>query len=83
MVVNPDKVRENRAQRQAGRLGFILKKSRARNWKSHGQGSYMLVDIDTGGVIQGPNLNCSLSQIESYLSKYETGLKRQMEEKNN
>ncbi len=82
MVANPDKVRENKTRRHAERLGFMLKKSRARNWNINDQGGYMLVDISTNVVIQGSRFDWSLSDIEGYLDDYEADLKKQMQDKN-
>jgi hypothetical protein len=46
-----EKARENRARRAAARQGLRLEKSRARDTRAIGYGSYMLVDARTGGVV--------------------------------
>jgi hypothetical protein len=45
------KVAETRARRMAQRQGYRLEKSRRRDPRAVDFGSYMLVDIDTGGVV--------------------------------
>lgn len=45
------KTYENRVRRAAQRQGLRLEKSRARDPRAAGYGTYMLVSIDTGGVV--------------------------------
>ena len=45
------KVRENRLRRAAGRQGLRLVKSRRRDPRAVGHGTYMLVDPDTAAMV--------------------------------
>ena len=65
-----DKVRENRLRRVAGRRGWSLQKSRARDPQSLGYGGYMLTDIYGGVVLLGGELwafSASLDDVEAFL----------------
>ena len=46
-----DKVRENRLRRAADRQGLILEKSRRRDPRSVGFGTFRLVDARTNGIV--------------------------------
>lgn len=68
------KVRENRLRRMAERQGLRLMKSRRRDPRAWGYGTYMLVDADTGVVAfadwaVGRGYGLSLDDIEEFLTK--------------
>jgi hypothetical protein len=49
----PDKVRENRLRRAAGRQGLTLVKSRRRDPRALGYGRYMIVETATNTALAG------------------------------
>ena len=48
-----EKVRENRLRRAAERQGYRLSKSRRRDPRAIDYGGYMLVDVQTNGIVAG------------------------------
>lgn len=66
-----EKARENRLRRKGGRLGIIIKKSRARNWSIDNRGGYMLIDAETNCVIDGSKFELDLDGVESGLDSLE------------
>ena len=65
------KVRENRLRRAAERQGLRLVKSRRRDPRAFDYGKYMLVDVQTSGVVHGlvaGHIGADLDDIEAYLS---------------
>lgn len=65
----PDKVRENRARRNAARLGIQIRKSHGKLWNIHNQLGYMLVDMEKNAVMQGADYNLTIEEVESYLEE--------------
>jgi len=68
---NSEKVRENKIRRMAGRQGLRLEKSKRRDPHALDYGMYMLVDIQTNGVVLGSGPvgpNADLDDIEKYLT---------------
>jgi hypothetical protein len=66
------KARENRARRAAGRQGLRLEKSRLRDPRAIGYGTYMLVDARTNTLVAYGNQNgygLTLDQIEQELNR--------------
>ena len=68
----PGKVRENLLRRMAERQGFRLEKSRRRDPRARGYGTYQLVDPDTGtrvtNDVSGDGYGWSLNEIENRLT---------------
>jgi hypothetical protein len=67
------KVKENRLRRAAERQGLRLVKSRRRDPRALDFGKYMLVDVQTNGVVYGlisggSQMVADLDDIEAYLS---------------
>ena len=70
MLTTSEKVRENRARRMAQRQGLQLIKSRRRDPRALNYGEFMIVDQQTGGVIEGGRDDwnwLSLDQVEEWL----------------
>lgn len=66
------KVRENRLRRMAERQGLLLQKSKRRDTRAVDFGGYMLVDIQTNGVVLGSGafaFSADLDDVETYLTK--------------
>jgi len=66
-----EKVRENRLRRMAERQGMILQKSRRRDPQAVDFGGYMLVDIQTNGVVLGAGAfpyQADLEDVAKYLA---------------
>lgn len=64
-------MRENRLRRAAERQGLRLVKSRRRDPRAFDYGKYMLVDVQTSGVVYGlvaGHIGADLDDIEAYLS---------------
>jgi hypothetical protein len=73
--VSEDKVRENRARRAADRQGLRLERSRRRDPRALGYGTYRLTDASTGAVVAAGSeggFGLSLDQVEQHLTG-ETG----------
>ena len=64
-----EKVRENRARRQALRNGMVLRKSRARNWSYDNQQGYMITDLYTNFLMTGEKFDLTLEEVEEYLKE--------------
>jgi hypothetical protein len=64
-----EKVRENKARRQAWRQGLIIRKSRARNWSYDNQQGYMIMDFYRNLLRKGSNFDLTLEQVEECLKK--------------
>jgi hypothetical protein len=64
-----EKVRENKARRQAWRQGLILRKSRARNWSGNNYQEYMIIDAYSNRIKAGEKFDLSLEQVEEYLKE--------------
>lgn len=65
-----DKSRENRARRAAERQGLTLSRSRRRDPRALGYGTYGLADARTGALVLGDDLTgfgFDLDAIERYL----------------
>lgn len=77
--MDSDKARENRLRRWAGRLGYEVRKDRARRWGLHHQGGYMVVWTSRNACVQGSDFECSLDDVESYLRYEEANLKAEQE----
>ena len=73
--IYPDKVRENRARRQAERLGVIVKKSHGKLWNIDNQLGYMIVDGKLNAVLQGEKYNMTIEEVEEWLGDYEKNLR--------
>ncbi len=71
-----DKVRENRLRRQAGRLGLVLRKSRARRVHLDDLGKYMLVDAEGNYVVAGGRFDLDLDALQEELNQREAALIR-------
>lgn len=73
MMVDSEKVRENKVRRMAERQGLALKKSRRRDPRAIDYGSYMLVDPHNNTLIYGGDFATGgfpdLDQIEDWLSQ--------------
>jgi len=69
------KVRENRLRRWATRLGWALKKSRARKWSIDDYQGYMLVDIHTNMIEYGEKFDIWLDDVEEFLQAREEELR--------
>ncbi len=67
-----DKVRENRLRRMASRQGLTLQRSRLRDSRAIGYGTYQLVDARTGDVKAAAEpdggYGLTLDEIESQLT---------------
>jgi hypothetical protein len=68
------KVRENRLRRAAERQGLRLVKSRRRDPRSIDYGKYMLLDVQTNGVVYGlipggSTMAADLDDVEAYLNQ--------------
>jgi hypothetical protein len=65
------KVQENRLRRAAERQGLRLVKSRRRDPRAFDYGKYMLVDVQTNGVVFGVvagHIGADLDEVEAYLT---------------
>ena len=72
---NEEKVRENRYRRMAKRLGYVLKKSKARNWNVDNHQQFMLVNAQFNMVELGQRFDASLDDVAEYLGETEKELK--------
>jgi len=61
-----EKVRENKARRQAKRQGLILIKSRARNWNCDNYQGYRIIDM-YNCIQAGEKFDLTLEKVEEYL----------------
>jgi hypothetical protein len=66
-----EKVRENRLRRIAERQGYVLKKSRARQWNVNDLQGYMIVDAQYNVVAAGSRFELSLDDVEQFLTEGE------------
>jgi hypothetical protein len=67
-----EKVRENRLRRMAERQGLRLVKSRRRDPLALDYDRWMVVDIDTDGVVVGAEVgrpNMTIDEVEDWLEK--------------
>ena len=69
------KARESRFRRRARRLGFVLRKSRAKVWRLDDRQGYVLLDPDTGIQQAGFYWDFDLDEVEEFLNECEEGLK--------
>ncbi len=65
--------REARARRQLNRMGYILRKSRARNPEDMTYGGYLIADPESRVVVYGygnagRNYDLSLEDVEDWIS---------------
>jgi hypothetical protein len=70
--VTEEKIRENRLRRMAERQGLKLEKSRRRDPRATGYGTYMLVDPDRNTIVAGDRnsgYGMSLEEIEKALTE--------------
>ena len=70
-MMTSEKVRENRLRRMAERQGMMLQKSRRRDPRAIDFGGYMLVDIQTNGVVLGSGAfpyQADLAEVEAHLT---------------
>jgi hypothetical protein len=75
-----DKARENRIRRRAQRLGFALRKSRARYLHMDDFGEYQLIDPDRTAIVWGEKFDLSLEDVERYLDEVEEQMKAALRE---
>ncbi len=73
--MSSEKARENRLRRWAERLGYGLRKDRARTWGINHQGEYMIVDVGPNACIGGADFDYSLDDVEAFLSETEASLR--------
>lgn len=62
-----DKAIEQRNRRALQKNGYILHKSRARNWSINNQLGYMIVDASTNFVIQGSQFDLTLDDVTEFV----------------
>jgi hypothetical protein len=72
-----DKVRENRARRQAGRLGLVLVKSRSRIWSVDDYLQWQIRHARLNTIEAGEKFNLTLEEVEAYLNEAEKELRQQ------
>jgi hypothetical protein len=58
---------ESALRRRASREGYVLRKSRARNWRPDDQGGYMLVDASHNAVVLGSHFDADLEDVAKFL----------------
>jgi hypothetical protein len=63
-----EKVLENRLRRLAAREGYVLRKSRAREWRLENRQEYMLVDASTNISVRGSYYDADLDEIAEFLA---------------
>jgi hypothetical protein len=72
-MTDADKVRENRLRRMAERQGLRLVKSRRRDPRAIDFGGYMIVDVETNGIVAGTGALgrpvWALDDVERYLTE--------------
>ena len=68
MLVEQDRVRENRLRRMAARQGLRLLKSRRRDPYASGYGTYVLVAVGDDAVTGAEGFGCDLDEIERQLT---------------
>ncbi len=77
LVMNIQKIMENRLRRMARKHGYRLAKSRARDPQSLTYGGYALIDVASGGASLGGTGNANrgfsatLEEIEEFLAPEE------------
>ena len=64
-----EKVRENKARRQAYRQGYMLCKSIARIWRYEDQFGYRIVDYPNNFLVAGENFDLTLEDVEEFLKE--------------
>jgi len=72
-TMSAEKIRENRLRRAAGRQGLMLAKSRSRDPRALGYGTYGLCDASTRGLVLGDGqvlsgYGCDLDEIDAWLN---------------
>jgi hypothetical protein len=70
MTSDDEKIRENRLRRAAERQGLALAKSRRRDVRALGHGTYMVVDPQTNAVVAKgleSGYGMSLDEVEDFL----------------
>jgi hypothetical protein len=63
------RARESRLRRLAQHYGFMLRKSRRRNWQAPDYGTYQLIDPISGGSALGGQWGSTLDEIEDWLEE--------------
>jgi hypothetical protein len=64
-----EKQRESKARRELQKHGYILHKSRKRNWSINDQQGYMIVDGSVNGCVGGSNFDFSLQDVEAFVAR--------------
>lgn len=59
-------LKESNVRARAARLGYALRKSRARI-SSDNRGEYMLIDAERNFVVLGERFNATLEDVQTYL----------------
>ncbi|MDP9227034.1 MAG: hypothetical protein M3P18_24955 [Actinomycetota bacterium] len=67
-MLYPEKAREGRIRRMAGRCGYAIHKDRAHTFSVDHFGGYMLVDAGANLIVGGQRFDWNLEDIEHYLS---------------
>ena len=62
-----EKSRENNLRKRLKKMGYMLKKSRARNIHLDNFGGYMICDGYTGCVIEGRWFHLTLNDVEDFI----------------
>lgn len=70
-----EKAWENRLRRHADRLGYVLRKDRARTWGLQHRGGYAIFDADTNFVVWGWDFDLELADLEEILAGEEARLR--------
>lgn len=64
-----DTINESTIRSRARRLGYVVKKSRRRNYTNWDRGGYMLLHGDTWIIVVGPNFDADLEDVAAFLAK--------------
>jgi hypothetical protein len=67
LEVTTDRQREDRVRRRLERLGYALRKDRARVWNINHQLAYRIVDA-RNNIVGGANFGLELEDIEEWLA---------------
>lgn len=60
---------ENRLRRQLSKEGYMLRKSRTRNWNIDDYGEYMITDPYTNMIVAGSRFDLSLEDVERFVNE--------------
>ena len=63
-----EKAKESRLRRQLAKMGYILRKSRIRNWHGDNFGGYMIIEARYNGIIAGSRFQLSLDDVEQFVN---------------